>query len=692
MPTDQETLDRLRERDFEAIEDAWLERLDQAPTDTDYFVSVAQTLGREDHLDTARPLLRLVDEELAERDEPEARLAILLDAGGMFLKTAVQHQEVVDVLRDLYPDSEGFDDWVRIAGLHQVPSDERTLRRKVERLRSLMLLDVGSLVHLEGKGVGRIAEINFDLGRYKVDFERIPALTIGFKASAKMLEPIPQEHVLRAKLVEPERLEALRDEAPSELLREVLVSYDEPQTASQIKATLDGIVTPGGWSRWWTAARKHPQVLVTSEKRQRYHWAASSDDAATTLLDAFEQADLAGRLEIFSKNAKQNSELASAMAETLSVEGARLIGVEPSLALGVWFALSRAGLANEESDFSPAAALRSSGADALGLAGKLPQRALRESLYNAVKAEDDDWTEILAECALSEEDPALVGRLAETLGDEDPALRDRIADRALNRPQAHPGAFVWLAKSAGDDADVRSGRELRLFRQLLTAPGRPELSAYKAALAPLRESGGTLPKLVAELPEDDARAALEAVERSTLEDYQREPLVNSLEMRFASLRKEGDDALYALPASIAARQEEVRQLREVEIPENRQAIQEAAALGDLRENFEYKSARQRHEYLSARLAGLVADLARVRPIDLASLGADQVRIGSTVVLDGEEGQREITILGPWESDPEAGRLSYQSEMGKRLVGSALGDSVELENGLHEVAGIRAFED
>jgi transcription elongation GreA/GreB family factor len=690
MPTHAETHERIQSRDFEAIEDAWLDRVDRAPTDIDYFVAVAQTLDESAQLEAARPLLRLLDDELAARGELEARLELLLRSGDLYLKTAHQHQQVIGVLESLYASSAGLADMLRIAGLHQTPADTRTLQRQVERLRSLMLLDVGSLVHMEGKGVGRITEINFDLGRYKIDFERVQALTVGFIAGAKLLQPLPVGHVLRTKVEAPETLEALRDDDPSELLREVLVSYTEPMAAAEIKAVLDGVVSSEVWSRWWTAARKHPQVLVTSEKRQRYSWAASSDDAATTLIEAFEAAGLDGRLDIFTKNAKQNPALAGRMSEALAAEAEGLVAREPERALAVWLALSRAGLADGAAAFSPAAVLAAKG-DAQGLAARLPQRPLRESLYEAVRESSEDWAETLVECALAEDDPGLVGKLASTLAAEDPSLLERIVERSLSRPQVHAGAFVWLAKEAADDESLRRGRELRLFRQLLAAPARPELAQHRATLGPLVESGGTLPKLVAELPEEDARAALEAVERSSLAEYLRRQLVNALELRFESLRESGGDALYALPASIAARQEEVRELREVEIPANRRAIQEAVALGDLRENFEYKSARQRHEYLSARLATLIADLARVQPIDLSELGDEQVRIGSRVVLVGDGDRREITILGPWESDPDAGCLSYQSEIGQRLVGSGRGDRVELEDGTFEVAEIHPFE-
>jgi transcription elongation GreA/GreB family factor len=115
----------------------------------------------------------------------------------------------------------------------------------------------------------------------------------------------------------------------------------------------------------------------------------------------------------------------------------------------------------------------------------------------------------------------------------------------------------------------------------------------------------------------------------------------------------------------------------VEVPANRKAIEEARAMGDLRENFEYKSARQRHEYLNARAAALNADLSRVRPIETANMDVAEVRIGTRVRLSGKDGSRVITILGPWESKPEEDILSYESEQVMSLLGKKVGDEISL---------------
>ena len=174
-------------------------------------------------------------------------------------------------------------------GLQRATHDIPKTWEKVEKLENLLAFDVGTVVAMEGKGVGRIAEANLGQESFKVDFEKIKGMTVGFKAAAKLLQPLAPDHVLRRKLEDRATLSALK---PPELLQATLQSYDRPLTAGEIREILSGIVTESQWTSWWSAARKHGHVVATGTgSRQTYRWAESSSDAVDTLWKAFEKAD-----------------------------------------------------------------------------------------------------------------------------------------------------------------------------------------------------------------------------------------------------------------------------------------------------------------------------------------------------------------------------------------------------------------
>jgi transcription elongation GreA/GreB family factor len=682
--------EHIRNADFVAAEDEWLIHVDESPEDVEFFVATARALRSAGQDELTKTLLRLLEDEYDARKLWQPALRLVLAVGNLYQRPAAFHGRVLSAVNGLYGKSPSLEDMLRISALSKPSDDLRTLRLQVQRLESLLALDVNSVVFMEGNGVGRITAINFNLDSYKVDFEGRPGMTIGFKAGAKMLQPLPEGHILRAKLDDPERLATLRDDQPSELLREVLQSYSEPVVAAEIRTALDGIVDKKAWPRWWAAARSHPQVLVTSDKRQRYHWAESSEHAEEAVLQAFEAGDTAQRLDIFSKNAKQNPDLARRMAETLSAAAEAATQPNPVLALEIWMALDRAGQTHEGATFAPARLVKEPN-DPSALLNKATTKVVRETILNAVKAVREDWTEIYAGSLLAEKDVAAVNRIAGDLAEESPERLEAALDRVLSQPNRHPAAFLWAAKRASTDDDFRRKHAARLFRRLLDAIGRDEFTPYRATISPLIESGGTLPKLLADLPEESGTQARAAIERSALEDYLKQPLINALELRFPELRESDQETLYALRESIEKRGKEVRHLLEDEIPTNRTAIQEAAAMGDLRENFEYKSARQRHEYLSARVATLQRELHNAQPIDLDNLDTSTVRVGAVVSLEGPHGDREISILGPWESDPEQGLISYLSELGQSLLGRAIGERLQVGSDEHEIVAITPYQ-
>ena len=178
--------------------------------------------------------------------------------------------------------------------------------------------------------------------------------------------------------------------------------------------------------------------------------------------------------------------------------------------------------------------------------------------------------------------------------------------------------------------------------------------------------------------EEDAREYLSALERAGgLEEHRRGLVKEALLMRFPGLRAPAREYLYSTPEAIEARRQELSHLKQVELPANAEAMRVAKEHGDLSENFEYHAARQRHEYLSARIATLADDLSRSRSLDAARIDTTEVRVGTRVVLreDGSGAERAVTILGPWDSKPEEGVYCYESEFAQALLGAKRGERV-----------------
>ena len=116
----------------------------------------------------------------------------------------------------------------------------------------------------------------------------------------------------------------------------------------------------------------------------------------------------------------------------------------------------------------------------------------------------------------------------------------------------------------------------------------------------------------------------------------------------------------------------------LERPKIVDAIEEARAHGDLSENAEYHAAKERQGQVEAQIAELEDRVSRAQIIDPASLSGDRVVFGATVtVLDDEEKPQRYQIVGQTEADARNGRISYDSPLGRALIGRQVGDEVEV---------------
>ena len=125
-------------------------------------------------------------------------------------------------------------------------------------------------------------------------------------------------------------------------------------------------------------------------------------------------------------------------------------------------------------------------------------------------------------------------------------------------------------------------------------------------------------------------------------------------------------------------QHDVRHLKMVERPQIIDAIEEARGHGDLSENAEYHAAKERQGQIEAQIADIEDRLSRAMVIDPKSLSGDKVVFGATVhLLDENDAPVKYQIVGQTEADARVGRISYNSPLGRALIGRTVGDEVEV---------------
>jgi transcription elongation factor GreA len=133
------------------------------------------------------------------------------------------------------------------------------------------------------------------------------------------------------------------------------------------------------------------------------------------------------------------------------------------------------------------------------------------------------------------------------------------------------------------------------------------------------------------------------------------------------------------PRGFKSLDSELKNLKSVERPAIIKAIAEAREHGDLSENAEYHSAREKQSFIEGRIKELEASLGMAEVIDPVTLSGS-VKFGATILLFDDENEKKQTfqIVGSSEADIENGLLNIQSPLARALIGKDIGDSVEVK--------------
>lgn len=135
--------------------------------------------------------------------------------------------------------------------------------------------------------------------------------------------------------------------------------------------------------------------------------------------------------------------------------------------------------------------------------------------------------------------------------------------------------------------------------------------------------------------------------------------------------------------------EDLKRLKTIERPAVTVAIGEARLHGDLKENAEYHSAKDRQGWIEGQIVQIGDMIARAQVIDVSKLSGTQIKFGATIsVIDQKtEKPARYQIVGEHEADVKQGRISITSPIARAMIGKECGDLVEVKS----PGGLTAYE-
>jgi transcription elongation GreA/GreB family factor len=604
------------------------------------------------------------------------------------------------------------------------------MREEFEKMATAGKLDrhhIDALVRLTNSGFcmhrswgfGRIKTVDTVFARFTIDFQSRAGHTMDLAFAAESLRPIGKDHILARKAADLEGLRQLAATNHLELVKVVLNSYGGKATADQIQQVLVPEVIRDDWKKWWEAAKrelkKDGHFQVPLKKTEPIVYQAKEVSLQDRLLSEFRAAKgLKARIAVATellKNAHDLSDKQGAAAEVilaLNTEIPSYQRTQPAVALEAVFvrddARDLAGLAPVLGELD-AAAVWSQDLKLGALMEQLPAAKHRRALESFKAANPEHWVEPLRN-TLNSVSARLCREFASLLIHEGNMnqLKETLA-RLISQHTASSELLLWLAKDRNDSFADILGPEV--FRAMLTAMERDQFNEKRSNRLRdfILDDQELLVELIGSADLEVIKDLTRALQLSpSFDDMDKRSLLARIVKSYPAIQSliSGEQTrqethLIVSWDSLERRRSEYHELVEKKIPANSKEIAVARSYGDLRENHEYKAAKEMQKLLMKRKAELETQLVRARGTDFATSSTEVVGIGTVVrATDLEAGQPEhFTILGAWDSDPEKGVVSYLSPMAQALLNHRVGDQVEFEvHGVrhhHRIEAIESFK-
>lgn len=575
---------------------------------------------------------------------------------------------------------------------------------------------------------------SWGFGQIKRYDEAAQKLIINFKdKSGHPMDPVfcvttmdvlPAKHLLVRKETDTKKISALVAENPAQLVVEALQAYpNNAATAIEIEIVLAQVVGEEKFKKWWSVAKKavakDARISIPVKKTECYVIRETPISVEDEIVEQFNGTRSARRRILLAEELVDGSDKKTGESELAAVLAGLAESVKDSNQLDaserLYGAVVRddlAKLVGSETAYEPAqATLIANPRDLPGIAEKIPvhfqSRFLelilathpietRDIVFGLLKVSQGKFT---TECINFLIEQGYADDLAATL------------TRWQTEQNLRAPVLLWIVKNRHSKKFAKLLNDLitpRLLSAVFFAIDYEALQAASARRIPLADILSEDTDLIADLLSTaDPETARDLANTLMLNQGFEELTKKSLLARFIKIfpkiqslvaadAESKEEQLLVSRSSFERRRTEYETIVSKKIPENSKAIATAREHGDLKENSEYKMAKQDQQLLMAQKTLLEKELGRARVTDFKEASSAQVSVGSIVELKAGGAKTTYTLLGVWDGDPDKNILSYKTPMGSALLGRKAGDVVKVKTGnsedTYEIVSISRYVD
>lgn len=644
-------------QDESRMEDWWLEAMEAEKPAAD-FAAAAKKLAEAGKKEFALSLLNLLSGHF-KRD----------NRGALFIQKEIfRIEKTAENLKKLIP----FYEQVFRGKLHDVAAliPEKKSDDIVQMLEKCLYFADGYFYD-DLLDTGKVVEIHPARGEIIIAYKTQKQTYAIGSEELKELEKLPPEHFQVLKYESPEKIKALASASPASLIKLILRSYDRV-TEEKIKSLLRDAVED--FSGWWKKVKlqlKKETDIRASEGVKKYYSLVSREDMQEHVRRDFEDADVMQKLKLLRGHKDNFPGLYPLFLENLKNEAENGSG-GAAQAFTVLFSLFEMKAVPRE-DILKKLEVKSA-RELMDVVLEISSKKHKKMLMDEIFKKAGELHELFSHAARLDDEMFLY--FLEGAGEK----RAEVLEHFYSAYKIYPEKFLHLvryAKEANGHLDKQT--TLKILEVLYK---EKELRKNAAALVDVEKLD------VQGLSRDEAaQVQIHAEDIFLYDSVTRRKLKMFLYKHHPYLLPNEEELIYATGESIAKKEDELKQIKSVDIPKNSEEIERARAFGDFSENHEYKAAKERHSMLFTRVKQLESELLRAVRMEEGRHGNAVVSIGKKVRARHEEETCVYVVLGVWDSAPDRHIISYKSQIACMLLGKAAGESVEIDGKIFEITDV-----
>ena len=710
-----EIRDLLNHNRTQEAEDIWLQLLEDDPIDSELFLALSQEFEKKGFSKEASILLNMSIPHLLGEQYIDEAVTIMKRIAQLAPKDEEAHEKIAEYMRTIFKDNPNIKKIIDVSGINIAINP---LPEVMDKIFNLTAFAPDDFCKHKSWGMGKIVDIDFDQQIIIIDFYAKKKHQMDATLAVTALEKIPGDHISALKYKDLDRLKDLAENNPIELMKIVLNSFDDKKaTLQDITDSLSpDVVEEKVWKKWWDKTKNQLKTcpyIMSPERKQRVYTLL---DKPVTLEDKLlkkynKLANLQEKLIFISTQLKKQPKdmFADQILTIFSDDLGKIIKdtaeSAPSLAFEAYYTLfamkSLMPTATEKSPFTTKELFEKAQNISKPICAMSKMEYQKQAIEDIKTCFPEEWKSMYLELLKDLPFELIDDTIAEI-------LKGNVSQEAVHSVLKFSHDFIgdaeellfWIAKNLSASTQktlCKPFENIVLLEKLIdlmdlhnsgviTTSDRLvnkindliKKSNYQFINKLLKQSNTDQKVRVAQTIMGCA-----SLDKSTKQSIIAKFIIDCPEVKnLMKSEKTQTVAIYSSEKMFEKKQAELYHISNVLIPQNARDISTARAHGDLRENFEFKAAKEEQARLLRMKEELEGTLTKIRIIDYSQATGQQVSLATKVKLKDLKNNKTVTysILGIWDSIPEQGVISYLTPLAKELIGKKVGTEVAFSIG------------